>query len=131
MNSPGLVFPRQCSQYTGIGADLCRNCKDVRDVFTESDRVLHQDVSRLCFDGPAEELDMTEDTQVKTRGRYRHPQSRSRRDPFQRNHEGVPDTTAPFSRQVERDHRKNGPDGFRHHDRTGTERCAVGSYKAC
>jgi len=176
MNSPGFVFPRQCSQYIGMGADLCRHCQDVRDVSSESDRVLHQDITRSSFDGPAEAPDMPEKRQVavltvnvalyrlsdseagikpaamaghslgaygaltaagamddtdaltlvKTRGRYHHPQSRSRRGPFQRNHEGAPDTTAPFSRQMERDNRKNGPDGDRHPSRRGTEKVLCG-----
>ena len=64
MDNVGIVFPGQGSQYIGMGMDLYRNCKDVRDVFSEADSVLNQAVSRLCFDGPAEELDMTENTQV-------------------------------------------------------------------
>lgn len=64
MGIVGLVFPGQGSQHVGMGWELYQNFKDVRDIFSECDKVLRQDVSRLCFEGPGEELDMTENTQV-------------------------------------------------------------------
>ncbi|MBN2568593.1 MAG: ACP S-malonyltransferase [Deltaproteobacteria bacterium] len=64
MSIVGLVFPGQGSQYVGMGWELYQNFKAVRDIFSECDEVLHQDISRLCFEGPGEELDMTENTQV-------------------------------------------------------------------
>ena len=62
--SVGVVFPGQGSQHVGMGWDLYRNFQDVRDIFSQCNKVLNQDISRLCFEGPTEELDMTENTQV-------------------------------------------------------------------
>lgn len=64
MNSLGVIFPGQGSQYVGMGWDLHRNFKEVREIFSESGRVLNQDISRLCFEGPEEKLGMTENTQI-------------------------------------------------------------------
>jgi [acyl-carrier-protein] S-malonyltransferase len=47
-----------------MGWDLYRNFKEVGEIFSECGRVLDQDISRLCFEGPQEQLDMTENTQV-------------------------------------------------------------------
>ncbi|MEP6636040.1 MAG: ACP S-malonyltransferase [Acidobacteriota bacterium] len=57
------VFPGQGSQYPGMGKDLAENFPAARAVFEEVDDVLGFQLSRLCFEGPAESLQLTENTQ--------------------------------------------------------------------
>jgi [acyl-carrier-protein] S-malonyltransferase len=57
------IFPGQGSQYAGMGKDLAENFPDSRRVFEEVDEALGFHVSRLCFEGPPETLQLTENTQ--------------------------------------------------------------------
>lgn len=63
MESCAFVFPGQGSQFVGMGADLAREFKEAREVFEMADDVLGFSLSRLCFDGPEEQLRQTEFTQ--------------------------------------------------------------------
>ena len=58
-----MVFPGQGSQSPGMGKELFENSAVARQVFEEADDALGFAISRLCFDGPAEELQLTENTQ--------------------------------------------------------------------
>src|SRR5689334_19045582 len=58
-----LVFPGQGSQSPGMGKELAENFPVARQVFEEADDALGFAISRLCFDGPAEDLQLTENTQ--------------------------------------------------------------------
>jgi len=53
------VFPGQGSQGVGMGLDLYRNFSAAREVFEEADEALGFPLSRLCFEGPEEELAQT------------------------------------------------------------------------
>ncbi len=57
------LFPGQGSQAVGMGHDLVENFPAARAVFAEADDALGFSLSRLCFEGPAEELQLTENTQ--------------------------------------------------------------------
>ncbi len=57
------VFPGQGSQTVGMGKDLYLNSTAAREVFEEVDDVLARDLSEIMFDGPADELTRTENTQ--------------------------------------------------------------------
>jgi [acyl-carrier-protein] S-malonyltransferase len=57
------LFPGQGSQSVGMGRDLVEVNPKARVVFDEADRVLGFSVSRMCFDGPEEELKKTSNTQ--------------------------------------------------------------------
>ena len=63
MASVAFVFPGQGSQYPGMGKDLAESFSAARQVFEEVDDALGFKLSRLCFEGPAEELQLTENTQ--------------------------------------------------------------------
>jgi [acyl-carrier-protein] S-malonyltransferase len=58
-----FVFPGQGSQYAGMGKDLAANFRQAADVFAEADDALGFHLSRLCFEGPEEELKLTANTQ--------------------------------------------------------------------
>ena len=58
-----IIFPGQGSQNPGMGKELFENFPVARQVFEEADDALGFAISRLCFDGPAEDLQLTENTQ--------------------------------------------------------------------
>src|SRR5262252_6891339 len=58
-----FIFPGQGSQAVGMGRDLAAAFVAAREVFQEVDETLKQNLSRLMFEGPAEELVLTENTQ--------------------------------------------------------------------
>ena len=51
-----LLFPGQGSQAVGMGADLAAAHPEAARVFAEADDVLGFPLSKLCFEGPADEL---------------------------------------------------------------------------
>jgi [acyl-carrier-protein] S-malonyltransferase len=58
-----FLFPGQGSQYAGMGKDLAERFPAARKVFEEADDALGFALSDLCFNGPAEQLQLTENTQ--------------------------------------------------------------------
>ncbi len=63
MRKTAFLFPGQGSQQAGMGKGLADAFPAARAVFEEADRVLGFPLSRLCFDGPEEELKLTANTQ--------------------------------------------------------------------
>ncbi len=53
------VFPGQGSQYVGMGRDLAEVFAEVADLYRQADDRLGVPLSRLCFEGPEEELTQT------------------------------------------------------------------------
>jgi len=58
-----FLFPGQGSQYAGMGKSLAERYPAARAVFEEADDALGFALSRLCFEGPDEDLKLTENTQ--------------------------------------------------------------------
>lgn len=58
-----FIFPGQGSQAVGMGRDLAAAFSAAREVFEEVDETLKQKLSRLMFEGPGEELVLTENAQ--------------------------------------------------------------------
>jgi len=58
-----LVFPGQGSQTIGMGKDLFEKYDLVRDLFKLADDSLGISLSKIIFEGPKEELDLTINTQ--------------------------------------------------------------------
>ncbi|KPK20241.1 MAG: hypothetical protein AMJ70_08365, partial [Dehalococcoidia bacterium SG8_51_3] len=53
------VFPGQGAQWAGMGHDLYETFASAKAVFSQADEVLGFPLSRLCFEGPEEELRLT------------------------------------------------------------------------
>ena len=63
MSKIAFIFPGQGSQYPGMGRELAENFKVAAETFAEADDTLGFRLSRLCFEGPEEELKLTFNTQ--------------------------------------------------------------------
>src|SRR5438094_2291055 len=58
-----FLFPGQGSQVPGMGREFAESIASARAVFEEADRALGFPLSKLCFEGPAEKLQLTANTQ--------------------------------------------------------------------
>ena len=63
MPKTAFVFPGQGSQVPGMGRELAESFAAARQVFEQADQALDFPISKLCFEGPAEDLKLTENTQ--------------------------------------------------------------------
>jgi len=62
-NIIAFLFPGQGSQSTGMGKDLAEKYVVARQTFAEADEALGFSLSKLCFEGPDDQLKLTENTQ--------------------------------------------------------------------
>jgi [acyl-carrier-protein] S-malonyltransferase len=62
-HNTAFVFPGQGSQFAGMGQDVAEKYPAARKVFDDIDAALGYSISRLCFEGPEEDLKLTENTQ--------------------------------------------------------------------
>ncbi len=63
MKKTAFTFPGQGSQSPGMGLDLAENYPIAKQVFTEVDMALNQNLSKIIFSGSEEELRLTENAQ--------------------------------------------------------------------
>lgn len=61
--SIAFLFPGQGSQSVGMGRDLVEKFPAAKAVFEEADEALGYSLSQLCFEGPEDQLKLTEYTQ--------------------------------------------------------------------
>ena len=57
------LFPGQGAQAVGMGRDVFDSSPMARAVFEEADRALGEALSKLCFEGPIDQLTLTANTQ--------------------------------------------------------------------
>ncbi len=58
-----FLFPGQGAQRVGMGTELAQNFQVARDTFNEADQALGFSLSKLCFEGPEDDLRLTANTQ--------------------------------------------------------------------
>tara|TARA_Y100000588_G_C14136214_1_gene873911 strand:+ start:152 stop:1081 length:930 start_codon:yes stop_codon:yes gene_type:complete len=58
-----FVFPGQGSQKVGMGRELAERFPECEEAFAQADAALEVPLSSLCFEGPADQLVLTEHTQ--------------------------------------------------------------------
>jgi len=63
MTTIAFLFPGQGSQAVGMGKDLAEHYAVARQTFAEADDSLGYKLSQLCFEGPEDQLRLTEITQ--------------------------------------------------------------------
>ena len=63
MGKVAFVFPGQGSQKVGMGREAFESSDLARAVFDEADEALGEPISKLCFEGPEESLQLTANTQ--------------------------------------------------------------------
>ena len=59
-----FIFPGQGSQKVGMGKDFADNFPAAKQVFEEVDAAVGKPLSKMIFEGPQEELNLTENTQA-------------------------------------------------------------------
>ncbi|MFL0195096.1 ACP S-malonyltransferase [Clostridium sp. WILCCON 0269] len=63
MGKIAFLFSGQGAQYLGMGKDLFENIDVCKKVFEDADGILGFPISNMCFEGPEEDLNRTENTQ--------------------------------------------------------------------
>jgi [acyl-carrier-protein] S-malonyltransferase len=63
MSKTAFVFPGQGSQFAGMGKSLADSYPEAARIFDQADAALGFPISKLCFEGPDDQLKLTENTQ--------------------------------------------------------------------
>lgn len=58
-----LVFAGQGAQFVGMGKDFAEKYPECAELFSKADEILGRDLSRICFEGPIEDLTRSDNCQ--------------------------------------------------------------------
>ena len=64
MEQVAYIFPGQGAQHVGMGKELCEAYPEAKEIFDKANEILKFDLTKLCFEGPKEELTLTSNSQV-------------------------------------------------------------------
>ena len=59
-----FLFPGQGAQVVGMGKDIYEKYDEAKRIFDLAGEISGIDVKKVCFEGPAEELNKTQNTQI-------------------------------------------------------------------
>ena len=59
-----FLFPGQGAQTVGMGKDIYEKYEEARKIYDKASEISGIDVKKICFEGPEEELNKTENTQI-------------------------------------------------------------------
>ena len=59
-----FLFPGQGAQYVGMGKDLYENYEEAKNIYDNVEKILNLEVKKFSFEGPAEVLNQTKNTQI-------------------------------------------------------------------
>ena len=59
-----FLFPGQGSQTVGMGKDIYEKYDEAKKIYDEASKISGIDIKKLCFEGPEEILNKTENTQI-------------------------------------------------------------------
>ena len=59
-----FLFPGQGAQCVGMGKDIYEKYEEARKTYEKASEITGKDIAKLCFEGPEEELNKTENTQI-------------------------------------------------------------------
>lgn len=63
MSKTAIIFPGQGAQAVGMGKDLAEAHAECKTLFDKANEVLGYDLTKICFEGPLEELTKSSNTQ--------------------------------------------------------------------